>query len=48
MLNISPVTEVSSKGPNNAGFSFLSPEEGNRSRFQNVVLSSYLEFRTMG
>jgi hypothetical protein len=35
------------KGPNRAGVSLLSPEDGNGSSCRNVVLSSYLESRTM-
>jgi hypothetical protein len=33
-------------GLNTVNVSFLSPEEGNTSSFPNVMLSSYLEFRT--
>jgi hypothetical protein len=36
-----------SKGPNRAGVFSRSAEYGNRSSFQNVVVSSYLEFRTL-
>jgi hypothetical protein len=36
-----------SEGPNKVGVSLLSPEDGNRSHFRNVVVSSYLELRTM-
>jgi hypothetical protein len=36
-----------SKGHNRAGVSLPSPEDGNRSSFQNVVFSSYLELHTM-
>jgi hypothetical protein len=34
-------------GPNRVCVSFRSPEDGNIFRFQNIVFSSYLEFRTM-
>jgi hypothetical protein len=33
-----------SKEPNRVGVSLPSPEDGNRSRFRNVVFSNYLEF----
>jgi hypothetical protein len=34
-------------GPNRVDVSFLSPENGNRYSFRNVVFYNYLEFRTM-
>jgi hypothetical protein len=34
-----------SNGPNRVGASLLSPEDRNRSIFQNFVFSSYFEFR---
>jgi hypothetical protein len=37
---------VVSKEANRVGVSFLSPEDGKRSIFGNVVFSSYLEFQT--
>jgi hypothetical protein len=36
-----------SKGHNREGVCFLSPEHRNKSSFRTIVLSSYLEFRTM-
>jgi hypothetical protein len=36
-----------SMGPNSLGVFLLSPEDGNRFSFWNVVFSSYLEFMTM-
>jgi hypothetical protein len=36
-----------SKRPCRDGFSFPSPENGNRSLFRDVVISSYLEFWTL-
>jgi hypothetical protein len=36
-----------SKRPNRVGVSLLSPEDGNRPSFRNVVFSSYLEFQTI-
>jgi hypothetical protein len=36
-----------SKVPNNVGVFLLSPENGNRSSFRNVMFSSYLEFRAL-
>jgi membrane-bound acyltransferase YfiQ involved in biofilm formation len=36
-----------SKGPNRDGVSPPLPEDGNRSSFQNVVFSSFLEYQTM-
>jgi hypothetical protein len=35
------------KGPNKVDISLPSPEDGDRSSFQNIVFSSYLEFLTM-
>jgi hypothetical protein len=36
-----------SEGPNRVDVSLLSPQDGNRPSFQNVVFSSYLEFSMM-
>jgi hypothetical protein len=38
---------TSATAPTIVDDSLHSPEEGNRSRFRNVVFSSYLEFRMM-
>jgi hypothetical protein len=35
------------RGPNRVGVSLPSPEDGNRCIFRNVVVRSYLEFRTI-
>jgi hypothetical protein len=36
-----------SKGPKRVGVSFPSPEDGNRSSFQNNEFTSHLEFLTL-
>jgi hypothetical protein len=46
-LDLDPLTEVNSfcKGPNRVGVLLPSPEEGNRSSFQNTVFYRFFEFR---
>jgi hypothetical protein len=45
--NLKSSISVLSKVHNRVCVSFPSPEDGNRSNFQNAVLSSYLELWTM-
>jgi hypothetical protein len=46
--SLGPVTEVTiCKGPNRIGVSLPSPEDRNRYCSRNIVLPSYLEFRTV-
>jgi hypothetical protein len=37
-----------SEGPKRVGVPFSTPEDRNRSNFQNVVFPKYLEYRIMG